>query len=71
MTIARAVTLWIVYVVLFNVAGGLAAGVLALVVDLLSAGFSEMLYAAVYAVTGFIGYRLAKKVIEGESTQIG
>lgn len=71
MTIARAVTLWIVYVVIFNLAGGLAAGVLALVVEVLGGGFSQMLYAAVYAVTGFIGYRLAKKVVEGESTGIG
>jgi len=61
----RAITLWITYVVLFNLAGGVAAGVLALVFQLIGVDFTEVLYAAVYAVTGFMAYLLGRNVLEG------
>lgn len=64
MSLGRAVALWIAYVLIFNLAGGLAAGVLALVYDLGGADFADVLYAAVYAVTGFMAYRLACGVME-------
>jgi hypothetical protein len=57
--------LWVVYVLIFNLAGGLAAGVLALVFFLITGGLSDVLYAAVYAVSGFMAYRLARTVREG------
>lgn len=65
MTVGRALALWAAYVIIFNVAGGIAAGVLALVFQAIGLEFTEVLYAAVYAVTGFMGYRLGRSVMEG------
>jgi hypothetical protein len=61
----RAATLWVIYVLLFNLASGLAAGVLALVFQLLGLEFTEVLYAAVYGVTGFMAYLLGRSVLQG------
>lgn len=60
----RAVTLWVAYVILFNLAGGLAAGVLTLVFQLMGIDFTDVLYAAVYAVSGYVAYLLARSVLE-------
>lgn len=65
LSLIRAVTLWVIYVILFNLAGGLAAGVLALLFGLLAIPFTEVLYAAVYAVTGYMAYLLARGVLQG------
>jgi hypothetical protein len=66
LTPTRAATLWVIYVILFNLAGGLAAGVLALLFQLVGLDFTEVLYAAVYAVTGYMAYLLARGVLQGK-----
>jgi hypothetical protein len=67
LSLGRAAGLWVAYVFIFNIAGGLAAGVLRLVFEAVAAGsFTEVLYAAVYGVTGFMAYRLARTLLEGK-----
>jgi hypothetical protein len=61
---ARALLLWIGYVVLFAIAGGLAAGVLALLYEAVESEFADMLYAVVYGVTGYVAVQLARRVFE-------
>ena len=60
----RAVVLWIGYVVLFAIAGGLAAGVLALLYEVVETEFADLLYAVVYGVTGYFAVQLARRVVE-------
>ncbi len=61
---ARATVLWIVYAVVFAVAGGIGAGVPALLFELVaSEPYDDMLYAIMFGVTGFIAYRLVQRVI--------
>jgi hypothetical protein len=62
----RAVSLWVIYVIIFNLAGGLAAGVLTLVFQLIGIAFTDVLYAAVYAVSGYVAYLLARGVLEAD-----
>ncbi len=60
---SRAVVLWIIYAVVFAVAGGLGAGIPALLVELVAGdAYDDTLYAIMFGVTGFIGYRLARNV---------
>ena len=62
----RAVGLWMLYSVVFAVTGGLGAGIPAFLFD--AAGFTaydDTLYAIMFGITGFIGYRLAQRVAEG------
>ena len=62
----RALVLWIVYAVVFAVAGGIGAGVPALLVDLVAGeAYDDTLYAIMFGVTGFIAYRLAQRVAAG------
>jgi hypothetical protein len=60
----RAVGLWIVYAVVFAVAGGLGAGIPAFVFELVTSQpyEDETLYAIMFGVTGYIAYRLARHV---------
>lgn len=60
----RAALRWLVYVLLFNLAGGLAAGTLALVFLLAGSAIPQVLYAAVYVVTGYMAYQQAREVHE-------
>ena len=64
---ARAVLLWVVYSVVFAVSGGLGAGVPAFLFELVTGGgtYDDTLYAIMFGVTGYIGYRLARRVAEG------
>ena len=60
---ARAATLWIVYAVIFAVAGGIGAGVPAFLFELVtSEPYDDTLYAIMFGVTGYIAYRLARHV---------
>ena len=59
----RAIILWIVYAVVFAVAGGIGAGIPSFLVEAVTgAGYDSTLYAIMFGVTGFIGYRLARHV---------
>ncbi|MEM1043016.1 MAG: hypothetical protein AAGI91_10340 [Bacteroidota bacterium] len=63
LSIPRALTLWTVYAVVFAVAGGLGAGIPALLVELVAGEtYDDTLYAIMFGVTGFIGYQLAQRV---------
>ena len=60
---ARAFTLWVIYAIVFAVAGGIGAGLPAFLFQLVTGDpFDDMLYAIMFAVTGYIAYRLARHV---------
>ena len=56
--------LWAGYVVLFAAAGGTAAGLIALAYELVETEFADVVYAATYAVTGYVAVQLARRVVE-------
>lgn len=59
----RAVVLWIVYAVVFAIAGGIGAGIPSFLVEAITgAGYDPTLYAIMFGVTGYIAYRLARHV---------
>ncbi|MEM6327012.1 MAG: hypothetical protein AAF791_07840 [Bacteroidota bacterium] len=61
----RAVVLFVVYTVVFAVGGGLAAGIMAFVFETVARdGYDPNVYAITFGVTGFIAYRLARRVAE-------
>lgn len=63
LSIGRAATLWLIYAVVFAICGGIGAGVPALLYELVTdAPYDSTLYAIMFAVTGYIGYRLARHV---------
>lgn len=65
-TAGRALGLYVLYTVSFAVGGGLAAGIMAFVFDLVAKGsYDSSLYAITFGVTGFIAYKLAQRVAEG------
>ena len=66
-TAARAVVLGVVYSVVFALAGGIGAGVPAFLFEAVTGGegYDDTLYAIMFGVTGYIGYRLARRVAEG------
>ena len=65
-TAARAVVLFVVYSVVFAIGGGLAAGIMAFVFEAVSSeGYDNNVYAITFGVTGYIAYRLARRVAEG------
>lgn len=63
LSVARAATLWLIYAVVFAVAGGLGAGIPAFLFELVTGNpYDNTLYAIMFAVTGYIAYRLARHV---------
>lgn len=65
-TPVRAVVLFVVYSVVFAVGGGLAAGIMAFVFGAVASdGYDPNVYAITFGVTGYIAYRLARRVAEG------
>ena len=66
LTPVRALILFIVYSVVFAIGGGLAAGIMAFVFEAIAQdGYDPNVYAITFGVTGFIAYRLARRVAEG------
>ncbi len=66
LTPARAVVLFVIYTVVFAIGGGLAAGIMAFVFEAIARdGYDPNVYAITFGVTGFIAYRLARRVAEG------
>ena len=58
--LGRVLGLWVVFVLVFVLFGGIGAGVTSLFYEhVLQLSFSDMLYAIVFGATGFIAYRLA------------
>ena len=63
LSVSRALVLWIIYAVVFAVAGGVGAGIPAFLYEVVTgAPYEGMLYSIMFAVTGYIGYRLARHV---------
>ena len=63
---ARAAVLWVIYAVAFAVAGGIGAGVPALLFEAVTGEpYDDVLYAIMFGVTGYVAYRLAQRVAEG------
>ena len=66
LTPARALVLFVVYTIVFAVGGGLAAGIMAFVFEAIAReGYDPNVYAITFGVTGYIAYRLARRVAEG------
>ncbi len=66
-SIGQAIWHWIIYVIVFCVAGGLAAGVTALLYELVTQEpYARELYAVIFGVAGYIAYRRALTVIDPE-----
>ena len=66
LTPARAVVLFVIYSVVFAIGGGLAAGIMAFVFEAVSSeGYDPNVYAITFGVTGYIAYRLVRRVAEG------
>ena len=67
LTPVRAAVLFVVYSVVFALGGGLAAGIMAFVFELASSEgtYDPNVYAITFGVTGYIAYRLARRVAEG------
>lgn len=65
-TVGRALVLFVVYTVVFSVGGGLGAGIPAFLYEAVTGtGFDDVVYAIMFGVTGYIAYRLARRVAEG------
>lgn len=65
----RALVLYVIYVTVFVIGGGIGAGIPSFLFELISsesmqAGNNFFLYAIMFGVTGFIAYRLARRVAE-------
>ncbi|MFP4227462.1 MAG: hypothetical protein ACLFTE_01385 [Salinivenus sp.] len=62
----QAIARWLLYVVVFVVAGGAAAGVSALLYESVSAAENPVvLYGIVFAAGGWIAYQLSARVVDG------
>lgn len=58
---------WVLHIIIFLLAGGIAAGVSALAYEAVSQAQNPMgLYAVVFAAGGLIAYRLTERVLNGE-----
>lgn len=67
LSVGRAIGLYVIYLVAFVFGGGLGAGLPTLAFEgITGRGYeTEVLYAVMFGVTGFIAYRLAQRVAEG------
>lgn len=64
----QALVLWLLYVLIFFLFGGLGAGMVALVFTYgLEQPFSDPLYAVAFGATGFMAYRLAEHLTQHRS----
>lgn len=67
LTAGQAFGRWLLLVVVFIVAGGVAAGVSALAYEAVSQAQNPVgLYGIVFAASGFIAYRLTERVLDGD-----
>ncbi len=64
-TVLPAVGLWVLYVLVFAAAGGLATGIMAWLFEAIVAEpFTDPFYSVCFGATGFIAYKLATGVVE-------
>ena len=66
LTAGRAAVLYLVYVAVFVLGGGVGAGVPSFLFEQVTGGtYDPTLYAIMFGVTGYIAYKLARRVAEG------
>lgn len=66
LSVGQALGRWVLHVVIFLLAGGIAAGVSALTYELIAQAQNPMgLYAVIFAAGGLIAYRLTERVLDG------
>lgn len=59
---------WLLYVLIFLVAGGVAAGISALAYQAIAQTQTPLgIYAVIFAASGLIAYRLTERVLESEA----
>ncbi len=64
-TILPALGLWVLYVVVFAAAGGVATGIMAWLFErVVAEPFTDPFYSVCFGVTGFIAYKLATEIVE-------
>lgn len=67
LSVGQALARWVLHVVIFLLAGGLAAGVSALAYESLAQAENPVgLYGVIFAVGGVIAYRLTKRVLDAD-----
>lgn len=67
LSVGQALGRWVLHVVIFLLAGGLAAGVSALAYESVSQVQNPVaVYAVIFAAGGLIAYRLTERVLDGE-----
>ncbi len=66
LSVGQALGRWVLHVIVFIVAGGLAAGVSALAYEAIAQTQNPIgLYAVIFAAGGLIAYRLTQRVLDG------
>lgn len=66
LSLGQALARWLIQVLAFIVAGGVAAGVSSLVYETLSAAENNVVvYGVVFAGAGWIAYQLSRRVLDG------
>lgn len=71
LNVGHAIGLYFIYMAAFVVGGGLGAGIPAMLYEVIAEqdiarGDHFILYAVMFGVTGYIAYRLAQRVAEGD-----
>ena len=66
LSVGQALGRWVLHVVLFVLAGGLAAGLSALAYESIAQAQNPVgLYGVIFAAGGIIAYRLSERVLDG------
>jgi hypothetical protein len=65
LSVGQALGRWVLYVIVFLVAGGVAAGASALIYESIAGAQNPVgLYGVIFAASGFIAYRLTERVLD-------
>jgi hypothetical protein len=65
LSVGQALGRWVLYVLVFLLAGGITAGVSALAYESIAGAQNPVgLYGVIFAAGGFIAYRLAERVLD-------
>lgn len=67
LSVGQAIGRWVLHVVIFLLAGGIAAGISALAYEKVAGAQNPVgLYGVVFAAAGFMAYRLTERVLDAE-----
>lgn len=68
LSVGQAIGRWVLHVIIFLIAGGIAAGGSALAYETVSTTQNPVaVYAVIFAAGGLIAYRLTERVLNGDS----